>query len=272
MPTQEQKCRQFAALHAQAEAFIIPNPWDVGSARLLQGLGFKALATTSSGFAYTLGKADGEPTLEETLTHCRAVVSATDIPLSADFEDGFASDPGQVAKNVTALVATGVAGCSIEDFDRESKSLHELPLAVERVAAAVEVTRGLDFPFTLTARAEQLLRSGRDLDEVIKRLQAFEAAGADVLYAPLIASLEDIRTVTSELTKPLNVLAGVVPGATLADYQEAGAQRISVGGRLAFAAVKPTIEFGEAMQREGSFEWAAHVAPYDRIIELLGKE
>jgi 2-methylisocitrate lyase-like PEP mutase family enzyme len=269
MTTVAEKRRQFAALHSQPEAFIIPNPWDVGSARLLEGLGFKALATTSSGFAYALGKADGQPTLEEKLAHCRAIAAATSIPVSADFEDGFAREPGQVAKNVASLIETGVAGCSIEDFDRDAKSLFELPLAVERVAAAVEAAGRADVPFTLTARAEHLLRGGRDLEEVIGRLKAFESVGADVVYAPGITSLEDLKTVTRELNQPFNVLGVLIPGATLADFQAAGAKRVSIGGALTWAAAKPIIEFGEQMLNDGSFAWTAQMASGRRIHELM---
>ncbi len=269
MPTQADKCRQFAALHTQPEAFIIANPWDVGSALLLQGLGFKALATTSGGFAYTLGKQDGEPTLEEKLEHCRAIAEATNVPLSADFEDGFADDADGVAANVAALIETGAAGCSIEDFDRSGKSLYELPAAVDRLSAAIEAARRQDFPFVITARAEHLLRAGRDLDEVITRLKAFEAAGADVVYAPGIASLDDLRIVTHALEKPFNMLGVRIPDATLADFQEAGAQRVSIGGALTYAAAKPIIDFGEAMLNEGSFTWTAQMASGKRIGELF---
>ncbi len=269
MPTQAEKCRQFADLHTQSAAFVMPNPWDVGSARILQGLGFKALATTSSGFAYTLGKADGQPTLDEKLEHCRIIAASTDIPLSVDFEDGYAAAPDRVAQNVGALIATGAAGCSLEDFDRESKSLYDLPLAVERLHAALEVASNLDFPFTVTARAEHLLRADRDLDEVIKRLKSYEAAGADVLFAPGITSLEDLQTVTHELNKPFNVLGAAMPNATLKEFQAAGAQRVSIGGALTYAAAKPIIEFGEMMLNEGSFAWSAQIAPRQRISELF---
>ncbi len=269
MPTPADKCRHFAALHTQPDAFIIANPWDVGSALLLQGLGFKALATTSGGFAYTLGKQDGEPTLEEKLEHCQAIASATDIPLSADFEDGYADDPDGVAANVEALIATGAAGCSIEDFDRTAKTLYELPAAVDRLTAAIEAARKQDFPFTITARAEHLLRAGRDLDEVITRLKAYETAGADVVYAPGITSLDDLRTITGALEKPFNMLGVMVPDATLADFQEAGAQRVSIGGALTYAAAKPIIDFGEAMMNEGSFAWTAQMASGRRIGELF---
>ncbi len=271
MPTQADKGRAFAALHTQEDAFIIANPWDVGSARLLQGLGFKALATSSSGFAYALGKADGQPTLEEKLTHCRAVASATDIPVSADFEDGFAAAPEAVAANVTALVETGVAGCSIEDFNRETKALYELPLAVERVAAAVAVARQQNFPFTLTARAEHLLRAGKNLDEVITRLSAYAEAGADVLFAPGISSLEDLRTVTSALDRPFNVLGVGIRGATLASLQAAGAQRVSIGGALSFVGAKPVLDSCEAMLTEGSFDWVANMAPYGKVLDIMNR-
>ncbi len=272
MPTQAEKCRQFAALHQQSECFIIPNPWDVGSALLMQGLGFKALATTSSGFAYTLGKADGKPSLQEKLDHCRAIAAATAIPVSADFEDGYAAAPEQVAENVAAMIATGVAGCSIEDFDRKSQSLYELPLAVERIAAAVEVAHAQGFPFTLTARAEHLLRAGRDLDAVINRLQAYEAAGADVLFAPGIDSLDDLSNVTSALNKPFNVLGVMIPGAALDDFAAAGARRVSVGSALTFVAAKPIIESCEAMLQEGAFDWVANMAPYQQLMALMSGE
>ena len=269
MPTQAEKGRAFAALHTQPDAFIIANPWDIGSALLMQGLGFKALATTSGGFAYGLGKEDGEPTLEEKLEHCRAIAGATSIPLSADFENGYAASPEGVAANVEALIATGTVGCSIEDFDRKGKSLYELPAAVERLRAAIEVASKQDFPFTITARAEHLLRAGRDLDEVITRLKAYEAAGADVLYAPGVASLDDLRTITAELNKPFNMLGVTLPSATLADFQAAGAQRVSIGGALTYAAAKPIIEFGEAMVKDGTFAWTAEMASGKRISELF---
>lgn len=169
-------------------------------------------------------------------------------------------------------MATGVAGCSIEDFDRSAKALHELPLAVERIEAAVEVTRGLDFPFIFTARAEHLLRAGRDLDEVITRLQAYEAAGADVLYAPGIGSLEDLKTVTDALERPFNMLGVTIPGATLADFAAAGAQRVSIGGSLPFVGAKPIIESCEAMLSEGRFDWVANSVSYPKVLELMNKK
>ncbi len=269
MPTQAEKCEQFEALHNQPNAFIIANPWDIGSALLMQGLGFKALATTSGGFAYTIGKSDGEPTLEEKLEHCRAIAGATDIPLNADFEDAYASDAAGVARNVEAMIATGVAGCSIEDYDRSGQSLYELPEAVDRLTAAIETARKQDFPFMITARAEHLLRAGRDLDEVIGRLQAYSAAGADVLYSPGVGSLDDLKTITDELDKPFNMLGVTVPGATLADFEQAGAQRVSIGGALTYVAAKPIIDFGEAMLNEGSFAWVSEMASGQRIAELF---
>lgn len=272
MPTQAEKCRTFADLHTQAEAFIIANPWDPGSARLLQGSGFKALATSSGGFAYTLGKDDGEPTLEEKLAHCRAIAAVTDIPVSADFEDGYASKPEDVAKNVAAMVETGVAGCSIEDFDRATKQMYDPGLAVERVAAAVEVVKALDFPFVLTARAEHLLRVDQNLDAAITQLQAYEAAGADVLFAPGVRSLEDLKTVTAAINKPFNVLGVMVAGATLADLQAAGAQRVSIGGSLPFVGAKPILEACEAMMQEGRFDWVANMASTGKVMGLIKGE
>ncbi len=266
MPTQAEKCQAFTDLHYQQDAFIIANPWDAGSARLLEGFGFKALATSSSGFAFALGKADGEPTLEEKLAHCRSVTAVTDIPVSADFEDGYAAAPEAVAKNVAAMVETGVAGCSIEDFNRESQEMYEPGLAIERIAAAAEVTKALDFPFVLTARAEHLLRGAGDLEIVIERLQAYEAAGADVLFAPGIRSLEDLQTVTAAVGKPFNMLGVTIPGASLADFQAAGAQRISIGGSLPFVGAAPILASCEEMMTEGTFTWIQKMAPYSEVM------
>ena len=269
MTTQAEKGARFAALHARDKAFIIPNPWDVGTARLFQGMGFEALATTSAGFAFTLGKADSTPTLEEKLAHCEALAAGTDIPVAADFEDGFASRPEDVAANVTRLAGTGVVGCSIEDYDREAGSIHELELAVERVQAAVEAAAALDFPFTLTARAEHLLRGGKDVDDALRRLQAYEGAGAQVLYAPGLSSLDDIRTVTSSLERPVNVLAGFTPGARLADYEAAGVRRVSVGSLLTYVAADPVMAAADAMLADGSFDWIAQAGSAGRLQTLV---
>ena len=181
MISQKMKCETFADLHQREGAFVIPNPWDLGSARLLQGLGFVALATTSAGLAYTLGRGDGEVTLAEKLDHCAQLATGTSIPINADFENGFADDPETMAVNLLQAAGTGIAGCSIEDFSRDTRSLYDFELAVERVQAAAEAVAGLDMPFQLTARAENFLRGVNDLEDTIRRLQAFEAAGAHVL-------------------------------------------------------------------------------------------
>ena len=267
--SQADKCADFQALHASEGAFIIPNPWDAGTARLLQGLGFKALATTSAGFAFSLARADGQPTLEEKLAHCRAITAATDIPVNVDFEDGFAADPETVAANVTRLLDTGIAGCSIEDFNRQRQSLYEFDLAVERVAAAKAAIEASGMPVLLTARCENLLRGVQDRDDTIARLQAFEAAGADVLYAPGITSLDDLATVTGAVSKPFNVLGVMIPGATLADFAAAGAKRVSVGSALTWAALKPVLDAGRAMIDEGDFSWISALASGRDIAALM---
>ncbi len=269
MPTQVEKCKAFKALHEADGAFVIPNPWDVGTARLMQGMGFKALATTSAGFAFTIGKVDGQPTLEEKLAHCRAIARATDIPVNVDFEDGFAAEPKRVAEHVSRLIETGVAGCSIEDFNRETQVFYGFDVAVERVAAAVQVVKAAGFPFMLTARAENLIRGVQDLDDTIRRLKAFEAAGADVLFAPGIASLDVLRTVTGELERPFNVLGVLIPSAKLDDLAAAGAKRVSIGNALTFAALKPVLDFGKAMIETGDLSWVAQMASGREIYKLL---
>lgn len=252
MPSRLEKAQVFKALHDSGETFIIPNPWDAGSAMLLQKAGFKALATTSSGFAQSIGKTDGEVSLEEKLEHCRLLASVTDIPISADFEHGFADAPQEAAQNLLKLAETGVAGGSIEDYSRSV--IYDFDLAVERVAACAEVLANLSFPFTFTARAEGLLRPTGTLDEVIARLQAFEKAGADVLYAPGLKSLEEVKEVIGAVSRPVNVLAPFMPQATFADYAELGVARISVGGALAGKISEATLAAARTMLESGRFD------------------
>ncbi|MBL4573915.1 MAG: isocitrate lyase/phosphoenolpyruvate mutase family protein [Gammaproteobacteria bacterium] len=269
MATQLQKCETFARLHQSEAAWIIPNPWDVGSAKLLQGKGFQALATTSSGFAYTLGRADGEVSLDEKLQHCRLLSAATDIPINADFENGFSERLIDVVENIRRLAETGIAGFSIEDFSRENHHLYGFLESVERVQAAAETIAELGVPLVLTARAENLLRGVDDLDDTIKRLQAFEEAGADVLYAPGISSATQLRTVTASLEKPVNVLASFMPGIDVAEFSECGANRISLGGALNFAAINPVLEASVEMIEKGTFDWLGSRADGAVVTELL---
>lgn len=272
MTTQADKCQRFAELHAADDIFLIPNPWDAGSARLLQGMGFPALATTSAGVAYTLGRADGEITLEEKLAHCSGLAGATSVPVSADFENGFADDPESVALNVTKVAATGVAGCSIEDYSRDSHTLYPFELAVERLQAAAEAVAALGVQFQLTARAENLLRGVNDLDDTIARLSAFEAAGADVLYAPGLQSLEQLREVTAAVSRPFNVLAPFFQGVTVDEFAAAGAKRISVGSALTWLTVNPLLQGAEEMLKHGSFSWTSQMASSKTVNELLTAE
>ena len=247
--TPQEKGRAFRNLH-EGEPFVIPNPWDAGSARVLAALGFKALASTSSGFAYTLGRLDGEATLDDVVEHARALDHATDLPVSVDLENGYGESPESAAHAIARIAEAGAVGGSIEDFDPSGR-LYDMNHAVERVAAAVEVARGLDFPFTLTARAENHIRGNPDLDDTVARLQAFEAAGADVLYAPGLRTAEDVRAVCSSVSKPVNVLA--VPNLTLAELAEAGAQRVSVGGSLTWVAVNAFADAARTILEDGDF-------------------
>ena len=268
--TQTEKAERFKALHERAGAFIIPNPWDVGSARLLAGLGFEALATTSAGFANSLGRLDGEVTRSEMIEHCRHLCAATDLPVSADLENCFADDPAGAAATILLAARAGMVGGSIEDYTgNPSNPIYDFELAVERVHAASEAARSLDFSFTLTARAENLLRGRPDLDDTIRRLQAFEAAGADVLYAPALTTLDEVRLVTGALSKPVNVLATFLKGVTVAQLADAGVRRISIGGALARAAITALLRAGTEMQEQGSFGWALDLASGTDIAELL---
>jgi 2-methylisocitrate lyase-like PEP mutase family enzyme len=246
---QAQKAAAFAALHGGLP-FVIPNPWDAGSARVLEALGFRALATTSSGFAFTLGRFDGTVTLDEVLSHVGAIDRATGLPVSVDLENGYGAEPEQAARAITNVAAAGAVGGSIEDYDPSGR-IYELAHAVERIIAAVEAARALPFPFTLTARAENLIRGNPDLDDTIGRLKAFEAAGADVLYAPGLRTTEEIRAVCDAVGKPVNVLA--VRELSLTEVVEAGAQRVSVGGSLTWTAVAAMSAAAEAIRERGDF-------------------
>ena len=270
MATQLERATAFKALHEREGAFVIPNPWDVGSARLLASLGFEALATTSSGFANSLGRLDGEVTREEVIEHCRSLSAATDLPVSADLENCFADDPSKVGETLLLGARVGLVGGSIEDFSRDpSKPIYDFALAVERVHAAAIAARSLDFPFMLTARAENLLHGKNDLDDTIRRLQAFEAAGADVLYAPGLKTLDEVRLVTGALKKPVNVLAPVMKNVTVAQLAEAGAKRISTGGALARSAITALLRAGAEMIDRESFEWTSDLASSADVKKLL---
>jgi 2-methylisocitrate lyase-like PEP mutase family enzyme len=268
--SQTEKAAKFNALHERDGAFIIPNPWDLGSARLLSVLGFEALATTSSGFANSLGRRDGQVSLDEAIEHCRSLCAAIDLPISADLENCFADEPEKAAATILAAAQAGLVGASIEDYTGNPVNpIYEFDLAVERVHAAAEAAHSLGFPFTLTARAENLLHGSNNLDDTIRRLQAFEKAGADVLYAPGLKTLEEVRHVTHALTKPVNVLAPLIRGVTVSDLAETGVKRISVGGALARAAITALIRAGQEMQNEGSFGWAVNIASSAEVQKLL---
>jgi 2-methylisocitrate lyase-like PEP mutase family enzyme len=271
MKTQAELGQEFRELHTSTKPFVIPNPWDVGSARILESLGFKALATTSSGLAQAMGKFDGMVSLDEKIEHCTALAKAVNIPISADTENGFGHSPKEVARCIEVIAATGAVGASIEDFTGDKAApIYDLPLAVERIQAAVEAARNLPFDFTLTARAENLLRANNDLDEAIRRLQAYESAGADVLYVPAINSLEQVRKVSGALTKPLNVLAPAFAGtATTADLHAAGAARISLGGALGRYVASALIEASNEMLNTGGLDWATRATPGKEVNALL---
>jgi 2-methylisocitrate lyase-like PEP mutase family enzyme len=244
--TQSDKAEKLRALHTGAP-FVIPNPWDAGSARMFEALGFEALATTSSGFAFTLGRLDGGVTLDEVVEHAAVLDAATGLPVSVDLENGYGAAAEDAARAVTRVAEAGAVGGSIEDWD--PSGLYEPAHAVERVAAAVEAARALDFPFTLTARAENHIRGNPDLSDTVARLQAFAEAGADVLYAPGLRTAEEIRTVCEAVSLPVNVLA--LPGLSVGEIFEAGAQRVSVGGGLAWVAVAAAAEAAVALRDAG---------------------
>jgi 2-methylisocitrate lyase-like PEP mutase family enzyme len=249
MTRQERKAAAFQALHAGAP-FVIPNPWDAGSARVLAALGFEALASTSSGFAFTLGRLDGDVTLDEVVAHAATLDRATELPVSVDLENGYGADPASGALAITRVAEAGAVGASIEDYDPSGR-IYDLRHAVERVAAAVEAARRLPFPFTLTARAENHIRGNPDLDDTLARLQAFETAGADVLYAPGLRTVGEIRVACEALSKPMNVLA--LPELSMREIVDAGGQRVSVGGSLTWSAVNAMVAAASELRDRGEF-------------------
>jgi len=239
--------------------------------RLLAGLGFEALATTSAGFANSLGRLDGQVTVSEVIEHCHHLCAATDLPISADLENCFADDPEKAAETILLAAQAGLVGGSIEDYTgNPSNPIYDFELAVERVHAAAEAAQSLDFPFILTARAENLLRGKHDLDDTIRRLQSFELAGADVLYAPALTTLDEVRLVTSALSKPVNVLAPPLKGIMVTQLANAGVRRISIGGTLSRAALTALLRAGIEMRDQGSFGWTSDLASGTDVKELLG--
>lgn len=272
MRTQGEKAEAFRALHRRDGAFIIPNPWDIGTAKLLAHLGFEALATTSAGYAFSVGRQDNAIGRDETLEHARAIVAATDLPVSADLENAFGDDPETVAETFRLAAATGLAGGSIEDATgRPEDPIYGHELAAERVRAAAEVTRALPFPFMLTARAENYLVGRRDIKDTIARLQAYQEAGADVLYAPGLASREDIAAVVGSVDLPVNVVMGL-QGAqlSLAELSEIGVKRISVGSALSRAALGAVLRAAREMREHGTFTFAAEAVSYREISAIFG--
>jgi 2-methylisocitrate lyase-like PEP mutase family enzyme len=271
MSSQQAKAERFRRLHEQPGAFIVPNPWDAGTAIILASLGFEALATTSAGLAFALGLRDGGGlTRDAALANVKAIADATPLPVSADLENGYADDPAEAAQTLLLAAEAGAVGGSIEDASGDpAKPIYDFTLAVERVAAAAEAVRKLPFPFTLTARAENFLHGRRDLDDTIRRLQAFERAGADVLYAPVVPTLDAIRTMCRAVSKPVNVLATAGHSYSVAELAEAGAKRISLGSALHRAALGGFLRAARELKETGTVDFIRDAAPYAEMQALM---
>jgi 2-methylisocitrate lyase-like PEP mutase family enzyme len=273
MRSQKELGRVFRELHQRSVAFIIPNPWDVGTARLLAHLGFEALATTSAGYAFSRGQRDNTIGREEMMRHLASIASATDLPVSGDLENGFGDDPRTVAETIRLAASTGLVGGSIEDSTkRQVAPIYERELAVDRVRAASEAARSLPFPFTLTARSENYLVGRPDLDDTIGRLQAYQEAGADVLYAPGIRSKQDLAAIVDSLDRPVNAVMGLQGvRLDLAALTEIGVKRISVGSALSRAALGAFLRAAQEMRDHGSFEFSDQAVSYRDISSMLGE-
>jgi 2-methylisocitrate lyase-like PEP mutase family enzyme len=271
MLTQTEKGRTFRSLHERDGAFIIPNPWDAGTARLLAHLGFEALATTSAGYAFSVGQRDNTIGRDEIMGHLSTIASATDLPVSADLENGFGDAPEIVAETIRLAAATGVVGGSIEDMSSQpDHSIYVHEFAVERIHAAAEAARNLSFPFTLTARAENYLVGRPALDDTIKRLQAYQLAGADVLYAPGLTSKEDIAAVISSVDRPVNVIMGLQGvQLSLAELSAIGVKRVSVGSALSRAALGGFLRAAREMREHGTFTFAEEAVSYRDVSSMF---
>jgi 2-methylisocitrate lyase-like PEP mutase family enzyme len=260
-----EKAQFFRALHERPRTFVIPNPWDAGSARLLAQLGFEALATTSAGYAYSLGLRDNQVGRDAMLDHIRAIAAATPLPVSADLENGYGDTPQQAAQTITLAAEAGAVGGSIEDATgNPDDPIYDLEHAVDRIRAAVEAARALPFPFTLTARAENFLHGRPDLADTIRRLQAYQEAGAGVLYAPGLRTRNEIAEVIRSVDRPVNVLAGV-PGLTVADLASLGVRRVSLGSALARTAYGAFLQAAAELRQTGTFDFLQHAIPYRDI-------
>jgi 2-methylisocitrate lyase-like PEP mutase family enzyme len=271
--TQANKAQQFVDLHNQGELFILPNPWDAGSAKILTNLGFKALATTSAGYAFSQGKLDtiGKLSRDDAIAHARTIIAASPLPVSADLENGFGDSPEAVQQTIITAFEAGLAGCTIEDTSGlPDKPIYERAHAIERIAAAVETVRSLPAPFVLTARAENYLHGRPDLDDTLERLLGYESVGADVLYAPGLPDLTTIKTVCSTVKKPINVVAGIRPkGATIKDFKACGVTRVSLGSSLARVAIGASLNAARTLLDSGNFEAFDKAASFAEIESLL---
>ena len=271
LQAQTRKAHAFKALHERAQVFVIPNPWDAGSAKMLASLGYQALATTSAGYAFSQGKADGALSLEETLANVRAIVAATDLPVAVDLENGFSDDPTESAKSLLRAAEAGAVGGSIEDATgRPDAPIYCFEHAVARIEAAVAAVRTLPFPFILTARAENYLHGNPDLDDTIRRLKAFADAGADVLYAPGLRNAEEVLAVVRAVApKPVNVLMSGGLKLTVQELQDMGVRRISTGSALALAALGEFFRAAEEIQQSGTFGFTSQSMPYAKANQLF---
>ena len=275
MPTQAEKAAVFEALHQRPETFVIGNPWDAGTARILDGLGFSALSTTSAGLAFTLGRRDGTAAVsrEEALANARSIVEATTLPVAADLENGYGPTPEAVAETIRLAAETaGLVGGSIEDASgNPEKPIYDFDHSVERIAAAVEATRALHFPFMLVARAENYLHGRKDLDDTIRRLQAYEAAGASVLYAPGITKAEDIRTLCASVSKPVNVLVGIkgAPQLSVKELGALGVRRISLGSGFSRAALTAFYRAAREVVDHGTFTFTEDTFYMSELMDLF---
>ncbi len=271
--TQATKAARFVALHESPDLFVLPNPWDPGSAKILASLGYQALATTSAGYAFSQGKLDtiGNVSRDEAMAHAHAIVNSTPLPVSADLENGYGDSPEAVQDTIKAAFEAGLVGCTIEDTTGDAnKPIYELQHAIERIIAAMETVRALPTPFVLTARAENYLHGRPDLNDTLLRLQGYENAGADVMYAPGLPDLATIKTVCNTINKPVNVVAGIRPkGATIEDYKACGVKRVSLGSSLARLAIGSAIDASRTLLETGSFKAFDKAASFVDIEALL---